>query len=138
MPAGANASIVAHLTDGGAPTASVFVNDVSRTYKARVAARHTANFGAVDVLVNGAVAFANVTNGVGGTADLRPGKYNIAIAVAGTDIRAFEADVKLRPRRLFVAYAVGTPANGTFEVLTQVIPLRGKPHRDYRPWQRKY
>jgi hypothetical protein len=119
-----NASIVAHLDDAGSPKASVFMNDVSRAPgKARIAAHHTANFGAVDILVNGRVAFPEVMNGEQGAAELRPRRYEIAVAVAGTDTRAFEKTLALRPFKLYNAYAVGTPANGTFEVLLQQIPI---------------
>ena len=126
LEAGKNLSIVAHLAENmtPTPTASVFENNVSRNPgRARVAAHHTANFGAVDVLVDGAVAFAGVTNGQQGVAMVRPGRHDIAIAVAGTDNFAFEASLVLRPFSLYNAYAVGTPANETFEVLLQRIPI---------------
>jgi hypothetical protein len=101
VTAGLNASIVAHLDASGAPTASVFVNDVSRAPGyARIAAHHTANFGAVDILVDGAVAFGGVMNGQQGAAPLRPRSYEVAIAIADTDTRAFEADLPLRPLNL--------------------------------------
>jgi hypothetical protein len=125
VPAGINASVVAHLTAAGAPTASVFVNDVSRVPgQSRLMARHTAQFGLVDILLDGTVAFAGVPNGVQGTSGpIRPGEHEVAIAVAGTSTRAFEATLELRPFTGYAAYAVGTPGNGTFEVLLQAIPL---------------
>jgi hypothetical protein len=124
LPANQNVSIVAHLTNGGAPTASVFVNELTRVpVRTWVSPRHTANFGEVDILVNGAVAFGGVPNGTQGTAALRPGLYTFAINIAGTDITAWQATTPIRPFRFYAFYAVGTPANGTFEVLTQVIPV---------------
>lgn len=127
LEAGKNVSIVAHLAENTTPTptASVFANNVTRVPgRARIAAHHAANFGAVDVLVDGAVAFAGVTNGQQGVAMLRPGEHDVAIAVAGTDTKAFEETLVLRPFTLYNAYAVGTPGNGTFEVLLQRIPIR--------------
>lgn len=127
LPGGANVSIAAHLTDGGAPTASVFVNDISADVHhglAGLSARHTANFGLVDILVNGGEVFGDVANGQSGTAFVPRGVYNVAIAVADTDILAFEADLTLRPATFYAAYAVGTPANGTFEVILQTIRTR--------------
>lgn len=124
VTAGLNASIVAHLDADANPTASVFVNDVSRAPGfARIAAHHTADFGAVDILVNGAVAFGGVLNGQQGAETLRPRSYEVAIAIAGTDTRAFEADLQLRPFTLYNAYAVGTPEKETFEVILQAIDI---------------
>jgi hypothetical protein len=124
VTAGLNASIVAHLDADGVPTAAVFVNDVSRSPGyARIAAHHTADFGAVDILVDGAVAFPGVMNGQQGVAPLRPRTYEVAIAIAGTSTRAFEADLMLNPFNLYNAYAVGTPENETFEVILQQIPI---------------
>lgn len=128
LEAGENVSIVAHLTAAGAPTASRFVNDVRpEPGQSRVAARHVAAFGPVDVWVDGSVAFAGVENGAGGTATLRPGERRIAIAVAGTQTVAWEATPVLRPFRSYTAYAVGTPGNGTFDVVIHEIstPLAG-------------
>ncbi len=122
LAAGTNSSIVAHLTETGTPTASVFENDIAAVPgRARLIARHTAAFGAVDVLLNGSVAFASVTNGQQGSAVVRPGRSTVVIAPAGTDIRAWEATLALRPFVTYAAYAVGTPANGTFEVLLQTF-----------------
>lgn len=123
---GANVSIVAHLAEGSTatPVASVFPNDTGKTRgKARVVARHGANFGPVDVLVDDAVAFPSLANGQQAMADLKAGTYEIAIAPAGTSTEVFGAELKLKPGRAYNAYAVGTPANGTFEVLLQVTKI---------------
>lgn len=120
IAAGSNISIVAHLTAGGAPTASVFSN-ASHSYKPTVIARHTAAFSAVDVLVNRRVAFANVTNGQQGVANLRPARTRLSINVAGTNTEVWQASLVLRPFNTYIAYAVGTPSKGTFEVLLQRI-----------------
>lgn len=124
LPAGANVSIVAHLAEGGAPTASVFANDVMRyPGQATLIPRHAADFGLVDIVFEGAVVFEDVPNGAQGVAQVRPGKSTVAIAIADTDTKAFEAALVLRPFTMYAAYAVGTPANGTFEVLLQALDI---------------
>ena len=52
--AGETATLIAHLTEAGSPTASKFVNDVSKTGagRARLVAHHTAAAPAVDVVVS--------------------------------------------------------------------------------------
>lgn len=132
LDAGANVSIVAHLDDAAtaAPTASVFANDVTIAFgRSRAIARHAAAFGGVDVLVDGKVAFADLTNGEQGTATLRPGNHTLAIAPAGTTGAVFEKELRFKPFTVYAAYAVGTPANGTFEVLLQTLPMSRWPER---------
>lgn len=121
-------SIAAHLSATGAPTASVFVNeDIAGKGLATVAARHTAQFGAVDVRVNGATAFAGVTNGVGGAAAIPAGFFRLAILPAGGTTAAFNGKaLALGGRVVNAFYAVGTPANGTFRVLRQRVIVPGK------------
>ena len=57
VPAGANATVVAHLTADGKPALTPFVNDVSAVPagQARVTVRHTAAAPAVDVRAAGTV-----------------------------------------------------------------------------------
>jgi 3-hydroxymyristoyl/3-hydroxydecanoyl-(acyl carrier protein) dehydratase len=126
LAAGSNVSIVAHLAEAvtPSPTASVFANDVTADPgKARLIARHAANFGAVDVYVDGAPAFQGVMNGQQGAAGVSPGKHTVAITPAGSSTKAFEESLRLRPSNVYAAYAVGTPANGTFEVLLQTLRM---------------
>jgi hypothetical protein len=123
---GANVSIVAHLADAATatPTASVFANDVTIDFgRSRAIARPAANFGGIDVLIGGGVAFADLTNGEQETAALKPGNHTVAIAPAGSSTAVFEKTLRFKPFTVYVAYAVGTPANGTFEVLLQTLPM---------------
>ncbi|MDZ7631129.1 MAG: DUF4397 domain-containing protein [Gemmatimonadaceae bacterium] len=115
-------TVAAHLTASGTPTASVFRDDIATTTRATITARHTANFGAVDILFNGGVAFGGVTNGQSGSAPVPAGFQNIGIAPAGSSTPVFSARPLLLGGRFVNAfYAVGTPANGTFEVLSQRV-----------------
>lgn len=121
-------SITAHLAEGGTPTASVFANDVAAAdAKTKVSPRHAADFGPVDVVVNGEPAFENVPSGASGTATLDPGTYAVAIQTPDNQTTAFEADLQLDAGTLYAAYAVGTVANGTFEVILQEIPISRRP-----------
>ncbi len=113
-------TVAAHLDAAGKPTATLFRDDIATTTQATLVARHTANFGAVDILFNGAVAFAGVRNGQSGSAAVPAGFQNIGIAAAGSPNPVFTAKPFLFGGRFVNAfYAVGTPANGTFEVLAQ-------------------
>jgi hypothetical protein len=130
----ANVSIVAHLANAEkpTPTATVFTNDLRPAgFKARVSARHAANFGPVDVAVDGKVAFAGVENGEQGTAKVRSGQRRITISPAGSATPAFDQTLELDPFRFYAGYAVGTPQNGTFQVLLQSLPLVLNDHHDW-------
>jgi hypothetical protein len=122
---GGNVSITAHLAEGGSPTASLFANDVAAaTGKTKISPRHAADFGPVDIVVNGSAAYENVPNGASATASLDPGTYTVAIQTPDNTTTAFEADLNLEAGTLYAAYAVGTVAKGTFEVLLQAIDLQ--------------
>jgi len=119
---GDNVSVTAHLAEGGSPTASLFANDVSEADgRTKVSPRHAADFGEVDVVVDGSPAFENVPNGASATATLDPGTYNVQIQTPDNQTTAFEADLTLDAGTLYAAYAVGSVGNGTFEVLLQPI-----------------
>jgi chitodextrinase len=129
LPAGANASIVAHLDAAGTPTLSVFVNDVSEIAagEARLVVRHTAAAPAVDIVANGSLKlFENVTNPNEGQADVAAGTYGVTINAAGTDTVAFDAgDVDLPEGQSTIVYAVGDLVGGTFTLIVQAIPNLG-------------
>jgi hypothetical protein len=129
LPAGANASIVAHLDGAGTPTASVFVNDASEiaATEARLVVRHTAFAPAVDIIANGSLAlFENVTNPNEGQVDVPADTYGVTINAAGTSTVAFDAgDVTLPEGQSTIVYAVGDLAGGSFTLLIQAIPNLG-------------
>ncbi|MDJ0923313.1 MAG: DUF4397 domain-containing protein [Acidimicrobiia bacterium] len=129
LPAGANASIVAHLDAAGMPTLSVFVNDLSEiaSGQARLVVRHTAAAPAVDIVANGALnLFENVTNPNEGQADVAAGTYGVTINAAGTSTVAFDAgDVTLPEGQSTIVYAVGSLTGGSFKLLIQAIPNLG-------------
>lgn len=119
---GDNVSITAHLTAGGDPTASLFANDLSAADgDTKISPRHAAEFGDVDVVVDGQPAFENVPNGASATAVLDPGTYTVAIQTPDNQTTAFEADLELSAGTLYAVYAVGSVASGSFDVLLQTI-----------------
>ncbi|MFW6090302.1 MAG: DUF4397 domain-containing protein [Actinomycetota bacterium] len=131
VPEGANATIVAHLTENGEPTASVFTNDMSELAAgdARVTVRHTAAAPAVDVLVNGTPTFEGLTNPNEASADVAAGTVEAGVALAGTD------DVVLGPAELDLAegtntivYAWGSAEDENLDLAVQTIDgLHGAP-----------
>jgi len=130
LAAGDNVSVTAHVNTDGEPTLTPFVNDVSaRPGKTRISARHAANFGAVDLVLDGAKPFTGLENGGQVGAFLRPGRHAVALTPTGEDTRVFDLTSVLRPFILHAAYAVGTPSNGTFEVLLQTIEVGPKADR---------
>jgi len=132
LPGGANASIVAQLTEDGAPTLSVFVNDISEIDRglSRLVVRHTAAAPTVDVSL-----FDRRTGDFVGTAEglsnpnevqleVPRNRYLATIQPAGTDTVVFgPADLKLDPGFAYFVYAVGSLDDGSFTVLTQAVRL---------------
>jgi hypothetical protein len=125
-----NATVIAHLTEAGAPTATKFINDVSPTGrgKARVAVRHTAAAGAVDVDVRRPLkptpwlVIPGLANPDEAITEIRPGDWDVTVFPAGELDPVFgPATLTLKPFTGFFVHAVGTPANGTFTVIVHVI-----------------
>ena len=126
LPAGANASLVAHLDPSGKPVLTTFVNDASTASagQGRLIVRHTAAAPAVDVLADGKAAFTNLTNPNEAKADLPAATYSAAVVAAGTtDPVIGPADVPVTAGMATIVYAVGSLQDKTLGVVTQQIPL---------------
>lgn len=124
LPAGANATIVAHLDADGAPMLTTFVNDISTidAGNGRVTARHVAAAPTVDILANDGVLFGGVSNPQEGVADVPADTYNVKIVPAGTtDPVVFEADLGIPEGTNVIVYAIGDLAGGSFAVVSQAI-----------------
>jgi len=124
LPGGANASLVAHLTEDGTPTLGVFVNDTSAIAagEARVTARHAAAAPAVDILVNGDAAATDVTNPMEFSTDVPAAAYDLAVNLAGTDTTVLSADgVELAEGTSTIVYAIGSAGDDTLGLLVQSI-----------------
>ncbi len=121
---GANATIVANVTEDGRPTLSVFVNDTSpiRSGNARVTIRHGAAAPSVDVLVGGAVLIEDLANGDNQALEVPEGDYDIALVPTGEDGPVvFEAQLSLDEGQSYAVHGIGSVEGGSFTVALQVI-----------------
>ena len=124
VPAGANITVVAHLTEGGDPALTPFVNDNSATEagQARITVRHTAAAPAVDVRANGEVAFPGLENPDAASADLAAGTITADVVLAGTDTVALgPADLDLAEGTHTVVYAWGSAADENLDLAVQTF-----------------
>lgn len=124
LPAGANASIIAHLDASGAPTLGVFVNDTSQTAagEARLGVRHTAAAPAVDIAANGDVVAAGLANPDEAVLDVPADTYSAEVRLAGeTDPVLGPADLTLQEGTATYVYAIGSAEEGSLDLLVQTI-----------------
>ena len=126
---GEDATAFAHLNEQGVPTLTKFTNDVRPLGpgQTRIYARHAAAFGDVNVYLRGGrktVLIRDLENPDQEGASLAAGTWHVAIYPANSWHRpAFSASLPLAAGTAYFAYAVGSPANGTFTVLPQAIEL---------------
>jgi hypothetical protein len=126
VAAGGSYTLVAHLTEAGAPAAAAFVNDTStlEAGKARVAVRHLAAAPAVNVqLADGTDVFTNLSNPNEAKADVDAGTLTVqVVATADESIVALEPTaLNLADGTLTIVHAIGDFAGGSFTVVPQVI-----------------
>jgi hypothetical protein len=123
VPAGANATVAAHLGADGAPTLTPFVNDTSAVPagQARVVVRHTAAAPAVDVRAGGQVVAPGLTNPKEAALTVPAGTVSADVVLAGTSTVALgPADLDLAEGTTTVVYAWGSQEAG-FELAVQTI-----------------
>ncbi len=126
VPAGVDAAVVAHLDADGAPTASVFVNDVSEVEaaEARLTIRHTAEAPEVDVYADGAIELTAgaFVNGEESVVDVAAGTYAATVTAPGdpATVLAPLGDVTLAEGVNTIVYAIGTYPS-TFTVVVDSI-----------------
>jgi hypothetical protein len=124
LPAGASATIVAHLDADGAPLISVLVDDTSTIAagEGRVTARHLAAAPVVDIWAADSPLFTSVPNGAAGVADVPAGTYPVQIVPAGaTEPVVFSADVEIPEGTNVVVHAIGSLDDGSFTVAVFAI-----------------
>lgn len=125
LPSEGNFTVIAHLDAEGTPTLAVFENDESAidAGNGRLVVRHTAAAPAVDVLANGAVAFANLENPNSVAADLPAGSIEAAVVPAGASepVVIGPADLPINEGESLIVYAVGSLEGETLTVLTESI-----------------
>jgi hypothetical protein len=123
VPAGADATVVAHLTEAGQPALTPFVNDTSQipAGQARVTVRHTAAAPAVDVRAGGQVVVDGLTNPDEQSLTVPAGTVSADVVLAGTDTVAIgPADLTLTEGASTVVYAWGSQEAG-YELAVQTV-----------------
>jgi len=134
--AGENATVIAHLTEAGAPTASKYTNDVSPISNrlARVTVRHDAAAPTVDIglaIKLGDLTFSTKVPGLSnpnqaGPVKLMAGDYGVTLYPAGTDTAVFgPTTLSLKRNTSTFVYAVGSLGNSTFTYIVQTIRWGG-------------
>jgi hypothetical protein len=123
VPAGANATVVAHLTAEGQPALTPFVNDTSAipAGQARVTVRHTAAAPAVDVRAGGAVVVPGLANPGEASLTVPAGTVSADVVLAGTSTVAIgPADLALAEGTTNIVYAWGSQDAG-YKLAVQTI-----------------
>jgi hypothetical protein len=123
VPAGANATVVAHLTEAGEPALTPFVNDTSAVPagEGRVTVRHVAAAPAVDVRAGGTVVIDNLVNPNEESLTVPAGTVSADVVVSGTDTVAIgPADVSVAEGANTIVYAWGS-ADAGYELATQTV-----------------
>lgn len=124
VPAGANVTLVAHLTADGKPTITPFVNDVSKLApgQARLIVRHTAAAPAVDVRAGGTPVIKGLTNPKQQVLNLPAATVSADVVLAGTSTVAIgPADVTLKEGTATIVYAIGSAEQKTLSLVVQTI-----------------
>ncbi|WP_078947475.1 DUF4397 domain-containing protein [Streptomyces griseus] len=124
VPAGANATIAAHLSASGRPRLTAFVNDVSQvnTGKARLTVRHVAAAPAVDVRASGQPVFKGLENPEQATTTVDAGTVSTDVVLAGTNTVVIgPADLNLKEGTSNIVYAWGSAQDKNLALATQTL-----------------
>lgn len=124
LAANTSYTVVAHLDAAGAPTATLFTNDLSTipAGQGKLTVRHTAAAPAVDVLANGAAAFTNLTNPKEVKANLAVGTISASVAATGTTAPVIgPADVTIQEGVNTIVYAWGSLEDDNLDLAVQTI-----------------
>ncbi|MBB0247070.1 DUF4397 domain-containing protein [Streptomyces alkaliphilus] len=124
VPGGANATVAAHLSAGGDPQLTAFVNDTSEIAagESRLTVRHVAAAPAVDVRAGGTPVFEGLENPNEASADLPAGIVEADVVLAGTDdVVIGPAELDLTEGVSTIVYAWGSAEDGTLDLAVQSI-----------------
>ncbi|MDX5319091.1 MAG: DUF4397 domain-containing protein [Actinomycetes bacterium] len=132
LEGGANYTAVAHLTEGGDPTAKLFMNDISATEagEGRLTVRHVAAAPAVDILAGSDAVITNLANPDEAKLDLPAGTVPAAVAATGTtDPVLGPVDVEIKDGVSTIVYAWGSLEAENLAIAAQEIEgLGSAPH----------
>ncbi|MHA6511061.1 DUF4397 domain-containing protein [Tessaracoccus sp. Z1128] len=125
VPAGANITVVAHLTADGKPALTPFVNDTSASDEgARLTVRHVAAAPAVDVRAGGAVVVPGLENPKEAMLALAAGTVAADVVAAGTDTVVLgPADVDVAAGMNTIVYAWGSLEDESLALAVQSVKL---------------
>lgn len=124
LESGGNYTAVAHLTEAGAPTATLFTNDTSTVAagEGRLTVRHVAAAPAVDVLAGGTPAITNLANPNESVLTLPAGTISAAVAATGTTTPVIgPADLEVAEGANTIVYAWGSLADSNLALGVQSI-----------------
>ena len=127
LEAGKNYTAVAHLDAAGAPTATLFTNDISATAagEGRLTVRHVAAAPGVDILAGTTPVITNLTNPNEKVLNLPAGTVSASVTATGTTTPALlgPADVPVVEGTSTIVYAWGsaTASPATLALATQTI-----------------
>jgi hypothetical protein len=126
IAAGSSTDVVLHrpASISGRPLANTYETPTSPIGpgKARVLLAHTATVPPADVRVDGKIVFTNIANGEFADADVSAGTHEVALLPTGesADPILGPLDVTLKEQTVTMVYAVGTPTNGSMQVIAHV------------------
>ena len=124
LAAGKNYTAVAHLTEAGENTLTLFTNDTSQTApgQGRVTVRHVAAAPAVDILAGGSPVVEDLANPNEATLNLAAGTVSAAVALAGTTAPVLgPTDVQVQEGVLTIVYAWGSAEDANLAIASQTI-----------------
>ena len=134
VPAGANITVVAHLSASGAPMPTPFANDTSASSKgarltsskgARLTVRHVVAAPAVDVRANRSVVFSNLVNPREATADLAPATVSADVVLHGTSTQVIDpASLKIESGMNTIVCAWGSAQDTNLMLAAQTVALQ--------------
>lgn len=123
LTAGANVTVVAHLTAAGKPILTPYVNTVTTPAgKGRIVVRHDAAAPAVDVRAGGTVVVSGLTNPQSRTLTLPPGSVSADVVLAGKSAPVIgPVALQVTAGMTTVVYAIGSASDGSLTAVTQRI-----------------
>ena len=124
LEADKNYTAVAHLDAAGAPTATLFTNDISTTApgEGRLTVRHVAAAPAVDVLAGGTAVISGLVNPKEQILNLPAATVSASVAAAGTTTPVIgPADVNVAEGVNTIVYAWGSLEANNLKLAVQTI-----------------
>ncbi|WP_167043005.1 DUF4397 domain-containing protein [Salinibacterium sp. ZJ454] len=133
LKGGKNYTAVAHLTESGDPTATLFRNNTNpvKADNGRLTVRHVAAAPAVDVLAGGDAVISDLANPDQAKLTVPAGTISAAVAAAGTTQPVIgPADVTVSEGVNSIVYAWGSLDDGTLALAVQTIDVGTKGHKE--------